>query len=104
MSFSSVCVVSNALRLRFFKPKRINIEETHVKGETKMKKTLNIEGMMCQHCVKHVNDALEKVSGVSKVQVDLEGKKAEVTFDGEVGDEALKSAVEDAGYEVKEIK
>lgn len=110
MSFSSVCVVSNALRLRFFKPKRlkennVNIEtKEEVEGENQMKKTLMVEGMMCQHCVKHVNDALAKVEGVSEVAVDLEGKKAEVTLSADVSDDVLAKAVTDEGYEVKEIK
>ena len=110
MSFSSVCVVSNALRLRFFKPKRlkennVNIEtKEEVEGENQMKKTLMVEGMMCQHCVKHVNDALAKVEGVSEVAVDLEGKKAEVTLSADVSDDVLAKAVTDEGYEVKEVK
>ncbi len=110
MSFSSVCVVSNALRLRFFKPKRLkennlNIETgEEVKGENQMKKTLMVEGMMCQHCVKHVNDALAKVEGVSEVAVDFEGKKAEVTLSADVSDDVLAKAVTDEGYEVKEVK
>lgn len=110
MSFSSVCVVSNALRLRFFKPKRlkennVNIEtKEEVEGENQMKKTLMVEGMMCQHCVKHVNDALAKVEGVSEVAVDFEGKKAEVTLSADVSDDVLAKAVTDEGYEVKEVK
>ena len=116
MSFSSVCVVSNALRLRFFKPKRKSSEEIckiddkiednlkEERGEEQMKKTLMVEGMMCQHCVKHVNDALAKVEGVSEVAVDLDGKRAEVTLDVEIADEVLVKAVTDEGYEVKEVK
>ena len=69
-----------------------------------MKKTLMVEGMMCQHCVKHVNDALAKVEGVSEVAVDLEGKKAEVTLSADVSDDVLAKAVTDEGYEVKEVK
>lgn len=110
MSFSSVCVVFNALRLRFFKPKRLeennlNIEtKKEVEGENQMKKTIMVEGMMCQHCVKHVNDALAKVEGVSEVVVNLEGKKAEVTLSADVSDDVLAKAVTDEGYEVKEVK
>lgn len=110
MSFSSVCVVFNALRLRFFKPKRLeennlNIEtKKEVEGENQMKKTIMVEGMMCQHCVKHVNDALAKVEGVSEVAVNLEGKKAEVTLSADVSDDVLAKAVIDEGYEVKEVK
>lgn len=110
MSFSSVCVVFNALRLRFFKPKRLeennlNIEtKKEVEGENQMKKTIMVEGMMCQHCVKHVNDALAKVEGVSEVAVNLEGKKAEVTLSADVSDDVLAKAVIDEGYEVKQVK
>lgn len=114
MSFSSVCVVSNALRLRFFKAKHIESKEDEnnqtdehietLKGEDKMKKTMMIEGMMCQHCVKHVNDALSSVKGVSDVSVNLDGKKAEVEFEQAVTDEELKKAVTEAGYEVLDIK
>lgn len=104
MSMSSVCVVSNALRLRFFKPKRLFEGYADMKGENKMKKTMMIEGMMCQNCVKHVFNALSKVEGVDSVEVDLDGKKAEVVLKEEVSDDVLKEAVTDAGYEVLDIK
>lgn len=104
MSMSSVCVVSNALRLRFFKPKRLFEGYDDMKGENKMKKTMMIEGMMCQNCVKHVFNALSKVEGVDSVEVDLDGKKAEVVLKDEVSDDVLKEAVTEAGYEVLDIK
>ena len=104
MSMSSVCVVSNALRLRFFKPKRLFEGHIDMKGENKMKKTMMIEGMMCQNCVKHVFNALSKVEGVDSVEVDLDGKKAEVVLKDEVSDDVLKEAVTEAGYEVLDIK
>ncbi len=104
MSMSSVCVVSNALRLRFFKPKRLFEGHIDMKGENKMKKTMMIEGMMCQNCVKHVFNALSKVEGVDSVEVDLDGKKAEVALKDEVSDDVLKEAVTEAGYEVLDIK
>ena len=104
MSMSSVCVVSNALRLRFFKPKRLFEGYADMKGENKMKKTMMIEGMMCQNCVKHVFNALSKVEGVDSVEVDLDGKKAEVVLKDEVSDDVLKEAVTEAGYEVLDIK
>lgn len=129
MSFSSVFVVSNALRLRFFKPKhgsavsdntaetstsvttespvqKISVKQTTIKqsnGGTTMKKELMIEGMMCQNCVKHVTHALEGVSGASHVQVSLEDKKATVEVPESVTDETLKAAVTEAGYEVTGI-
>ena len=63
-------------------------------------KTISIEGMMCQHCVKHVHSALSSVSGVSAVEVSLENKNAVVTADPSVTDEALTKAVTDADYQV----
>lgn len=92
MSFSSVCVVSNALRLRSFQPKTIS----ESKGESSME--IKIEGMMCQHCRAAVEKALRAVSGVETVEVSLENKRAVVT--GTADYEALKKAVVDAGYEV----
>lgn len=131
MSFSSVSVVSNALRLRFFTPKwkqesgTANLQTTgnggmmeqstaaaeiadriaqndESKGETTMKKTIKIEGMMCQHCVKAATKALEGVAGVTAVTVSLEDKQAVV--EGTATDEALTAAIVDAGYEVKGIE
>lgn len=107
MSFSSVFVVSNALRLKLFK--NINIsharrsENTEVKVERKevMTKVMEIEGMSCMHCVKHVKDALMKLG--AEAEVSLEKKQAEVHFDNGLSEEALKKAVTDAGYEVKSI-
>ena len=130
MSFSSVFVVSNALRLRFFKPKHgsavsasavesvapvtvsvpaeaplpePSAKQTTINqsnGGTTMKKELMIEGMMCQNCVKHVTHALEGIPGAADVQVSLEDKKATVNVPESVTDEALKAAVTEAGYEV----
>ena len=108
MSLSSVCVVSNALRLKWFKPlhRDVPAPEGHtnfkaIKEETAMK-TIQIEGMMCQHCVSHVSAALHAVAGVDSVEVSLEGKCAKVS--GSADDEALRSAVIGAGYEVTGIQ
>ena len=65
-----------------------------------MKKTIKIEGMMCQHCRAHVEKALAAVDGVSAVTVDLDPGVAEVVSDKEIPDEILAKAVEDAGYKV----
>ena len=94
MSFSSVCVVSYALRLRSFRPKL----KSSPKGGTGM--VIHIEGMMCQHCKAAVEKALRAVDGVESVEVSLEDKCATVT--GSADPAALKQAVVDAGYEVKE--
>lgn len=66
-----------------------------------MKTELNIDGMMCMHCVSRVEKALKETAGVSEVEVSLENKNA-VVSGGEP--EALKKAVEEAGYTVTEIK
>jgi len=130
MSLSSVCVVSNALRLRWVKlhdAKKTqsepyqdvsastiadinqhnaldnNIKSTNNdKGESIMTTTISIEGMMCAHCQAHVEKALKEVAGVTEVTVSLENKNAVVTGDASV--EALKQAVVDAGYEVTDVK
>ena len=115
MSLSSVCVVSNALRLRGWKgsapvrrgetPANTQSEPAapaaqHNEEEPTMKKTLSIEGMMCAHCAAHVEKALNALPGVTAA-VDLAGRSAVVT--GDVSDEALKKAVADAGYTVTDI-
>jgi len=69
-----------------------------------MKKKIFIEGMSCQHCVRHVTEALEEISGVKSVKVDLAGKYAEVELAHEVDDEKFKTAIDEAGYEVISIE
>ena len=68
-----------------------------------MKRTLSVEGMIFQNCVRHVKNALEGVSGVETVSVSLEDKTAAVTAVESVTDEALKAAVADAGYTVTAV-
>ena len=105
MSLSSVCVVTNALRLRLWKgsvcPKSEN--ETMQKEDAGMERTLTIEGMMCAHCSGRVESALNALAGVT-ARVDLEKKTATVTARAEVSDDALRKAVEDAGYKVTGIR
>ena len=114
MSLSSVCVVLNALRLRFFKPNHsagtVSRETSHEtpntpiseqkEGEPAMKTTLHIEGMMCQHCQKHVHDALAAMDGVTDVTVDLEGKTANVTATKDITTDEFAKVITDAGYEL----
>lgn len=99
MCLSSLFVVTNALRLtRFGKDKKEKIAE-----DNGMKKTMKIEGMMCQHCVAHVTKALQGVEGVTSVEVNLKKKTAVVDLGAEVSDATLTAAITDAGYEVKKI-
>ena len=105
MSFSSVFVVSNALRLRFFKPKCNNIKTVKNEKENKtMTKTIKINGMMCSHCTGRVGEVLNAIDGVS-AEVSLDnGGQAVVTLVKDVSDDMLKKAVVDAGYEVVGIE
>lgn len=110
MSLSSFCVVTNALRLRFFKSSfankssSVHEDELELKKEEekKMQKTIQVEGMMCQHCVSHVKNALEKIPGV-QAEVSLEKHEAIVTFEQEIDNETLTKAIQEAGYECKGI-
>jgi len=115
MSFSSVFVVSNALRLRWFRAKHdpflesrqaeVNMENIYQKGVFQsMEKVLFIEGMVCGNCVKHVHKALTELAGVQEAAVELESKTATVRLDSSVSDDALKAAVEDAGYTLVSIQ
>jgi len=128
MSLSSVCVVSNALRLRLFKSKfksesteepigvqvgaemecnevcPIAEETTTQGGNTQMKKTMIIEGMMCGHCTGRVEKALAALEGVSAVEMSLEGKSATLTLEKAVDDQVLIDTVTEAGYEVVSVQ
>jgi copper ion binding protein len=64
-----------------------------------MKTTLKIEGMSCDHCVKHVKEALETIDGVKSAKVSLKDKSAEVDHGDGVKPDVLKAAVSEAGYE-----
>ncbi|WP_455138739.1 heavy metal translocating P-type ATPase [Thermophilibacter sp.] len=127
MGFSSVFVVSNALRLRTWKPREcaaeaapasdlaVTVERVEApagdpapetvsatkREEPTMTKKLNVTGMMCQNCVKHVTKALEGVDGVSNVAVSLDDGTATCDVTDAVSDDALVAAVADAGYEAK---
>ena len=64
-----------------------------------MEKTINVEGMMCQHCVAHVKKALEGIEGVESAEVSLDDKNAVVKLAADIADDALVAAIVDAGYE-----
>ena len=124
MSFSSVCVVTNALRLRTWKPSaslqaavgesseiratdKVEMAVVEVAAaqpmekENTMEKTIDVTGMMCKHCVHHVTKALEGIEGVSNVRVSLDDNNAVVDVAEGVADEALVAAIVDAGYEAQ---
>ena len=115
MSMSSVCVVLNALRLKFFnvqhsetstaeksvaQVKLENLQIVQTKEETNLKTELKINGMMCQNCVKHVHKALSKMDGVTDVEVSLEKNNAVVTSTKEISMDDFASVIDDAGYEL----
>lgn len=124
MSLSSVCVVTNALRLRFFHSRfrkkllpdiqssttsgsvshtKSHKSQINNKEELSMTKTMTIEGMSCGHCSARVEKALNALEGVTAT-VDLASKTASIQITGNISDEDLKNAVIDAGYEVTGIR
>lgn len=133
MSMSSVCVCLNALRLRFFKPDHGNVAEpltapahttpaaaatttpqaaptapaaptpAQKEDTTPMDTTLKIKGMMCQHCVNHVTQALTKLDGVTAVKVDLAGEKADLATNKDIARDVYEKAIVDAGYELVDV-
>ncbi len=128
MSLSSVCVVSNALRLKFFKPQKavgsaafqststvhsVNVIQMEMPEpltpiqnqipQEEMKMKIIIEGMMCNHCTNFVKKTLNAIEGVS-AEVSLEDKAAYVTLTQDVSKETLTAAIVDAGYEVVGIE
>ena len=99
MSMSSVFVVTNALRLRFFKTKNERVKEPEeIKEEIPMETIIKVEGMMCPHCKARVESVCKAVQGAVDAVVDLQLKQVTVTGDADVA--ALKKAIADAGYEV----
>ncbi|MEG2958967.1 MAG: heavy metal translocating P-type ATPase [Oscillospiraceae bacterium] len=105
MSLSSVCVVSNALRLRFFKPQPTAVtppnQISKKEVEQIMERHIIIEGMSCQHCSGRVEKALNAIPGVC-ASVDLAAKTA--TVHGDAPEDTLRSAITEAGYEVVSIR
>ncbi|MEG2203666.1 MAG: heavy metal translocating P-type ATPase [Oscillospiraceae bacterium] len=103
MSLSSVCVVTNALRLRRFQPRHGKAAAPGIHqalgGTKEMQKTMKIEGMMCAHCQKRVEDALNAIDGV-RCTVDLSEKAAHLTLSKPIDEGVLSDAVTAAGYTV----
>ncbi len=114
MSLSSVCVVTNALRLRYFKNKHADVQncmndKCDIKvnkkiEEVKIMKTISIEGMQCNHCKMSVEKALNSIEGITSVEVNLENKNAVIEYSKEIENDKIKSVIEDAGFEVIDIK
>lgn len=110
MGMSSVCVVSNALRLRGFKPKEIkknNIENDEIelienkrKEDNNMTTVINVNGMMCGHCKATVEKVTRGVEGVSNSEVNLDAKNVTIEHSADTDLEKVKKAITDAGYEV----
>ena len=95
LSLSSVCVVTNALRLRNFKPK-------YKEEKTMNTKTIIVEGMQCNHCKMSVEKALNTIEGVTKVDVNLENKTVIIESIKEIDNSKIKEVITEAGFEVKE--
>jgi copper ion binding protein len=125
MAFSSVSVVTNSLSLKRYNPSKLDTRftdsnqwanqkwvydepklacEKPLKGGAVMSsetQVLNVEGMSCNHCVHSVKTSVSSLSGVSKVDVDLAGKKVTVVYDKDkVQLKDIKDSIENAGYEV----
>ena len=104
MSMSSVFVVTNALRLRFFQSKHpvaaADKEDTAIiiKEESVMETVIKVEGMMCPHCQARVENVCKAVEGATNAVVDLQ--KKQVTVTGNANLDELKKAITDAGYQV----
>ncbi len=97
MGLSSFCVVTNALRLNFIKISNNKIETKNNKENTTMK--INVKGMMCEHCEMHVKKALEAIDGITSAAPSHKSGTVTIETSKEVDEAAIKSAIEEAGYE-----
>lgn len=107
MSMSSVSVVSNALRLRFFEPAKIELSsvgEFIIERRSIMDKVIHIEGMHCGHCTSAVEKALKALPGVEAVEMSLEKNQARVKVAESVSDLMLSAVVTGAGFKVTGIE
>ena len=113
MSFSSVFVCLNSLRLRGFKSKAESYSnETNNKNEILKENEMNeikkmivsVDGMSCNNCAKHVKNALEDIEGVSEAIVNLEKKNVEVSYQGDIDEKVISDAINEAGYEYKGLQ
>ena len=111
MSLSSFCVVTNALRLNLIDirssrhdRKRVNKSKVNNKEKQQMKKTMEIEGMMCMHCEARVKKCLEALPEVESAEVSHEKGTAVVELSGALADDVLKKTVEDQDYTVTSIE
>ena len=100
MSLSSVFVVCNALTINFFKVKSQNEVVNNTKHQLS-KVTLEVEGMMCEHCVGHVEEACKKVDNVVSAKASLKKKNVEIEYEENIDLEKVKTAIEEAGYKAK---
>ena len=100
MSLSSVCVVTNALRINKFK---VKYEEERKMEKKIYEKNVYIEGMSCNHCKMSVEKALKGIDGVENVAVKLDDKKASITSTKSINNDKIKKVIEDIGFEVKDI-
>ncbi|ERJ12019.1 heavy metal translocating P-type ATPase [Haloplasma contractile] len=103
MSLSSVSVLTNALRLKRFKPMHVKHKNENERKMV-MKKNIHIAGMSCGHCKAHVEKALGIITEVTELEVNLKENMATVELAGDVADEKLVEAVKDAGYKVTKIE
>lgn len=112
MSLSSVFVCLNSLRLKRFKSNAIintneNIENDYLK-ENKMNEVktmiINVNGMSCNNCAKHVKNALENIEGINEAVVSLDNKNAEISYEGNIDEKVIKEAITEAGYEYTGIE
>lgn len=112
MSLSSVFVCLNSLRLKRFKSNAIintneNVENDYLK-ENKMNEVktmiINVNGMSCNNCAKHVKNALENIEGINEAVVSLDNKNAEISYEGNIDEKVIKEAITEAGYEYTGIE